>query len=251
MRYYEGHESAYQKLQKEGSHSWDEYRKQSEGFDSFCLRGFLEKALARCEFSRREPSALEIGCGTGPASCFLARKGFRVDGIDISETAVAIARKKAEDRALKIAYRAGDVCRDALGEGVYNLIVDGHCLHCIVFEDDRLKALANIRRALRPGGYFWVDTMLATGPVDFGEKTIFDQDGILWSEISGRKGFDAARQVGDKWYVANRRIYSDPDRLKAELEGAGLRIEWQEAEPPQEENTPGTFRAICRPGRDG
>ena len=37
-------------------------------------------------------AALDLGCGTGMKSIYLAQKGFKVTGIDISETAIKIAK---------------------------------------------------------------------------------------------------------------------------------------------------------------
>ena len=40
----------------------------------------------------------------------------------------------------------------------FDVILDGHCFHCIIGED-RKRFLANARRVLKPGGCFFVDTM--------------------------------------------------------------------------------------------
>jgi 2-polyprenyl-3-methyl-5-hydroxy-6-metoxy-1,4-benzoquinol methylase len=47
-------------------------------------------------------TALDIGCGTGNYSLFLAKKGFQVTGIDFSTKALAVARRRARQNALKI-----------------------------------------------------------------------------------------------------------------------------------------------------
>ena len=128
MPYYEGHEHAYKKLEAEGASCWDR-----TAYEQFCLRPFLEAALARLMFGSAKPSALELGCGTGPAACFLAERGFEVEGVDISETAVRLAAAQALSRGLSARFSKADVCH-LEGAAAYDLILDGHCLHCIVHD---------------------------------------------------------------------------------------------------------------------
>lgn len=90
MHYYALHEKAYQQLKAQGHASWDQFLGQSSSFEAFGYKDFLEQALAQSVFDSASPNALEIGCGTGPGSCYLASKGFLVEGVDISETAIVL-----------------------------------------------------------------------------------------------------------------------------------------------------------------
>jgi SAM-dependent methyltransferase len=244
MRYYEGHETVYQRLRDRGCSTWDEFLGQAADFDSFCMKQFVEEALERSSFVREPPLALEIGCGTGPICCFLAEGGFEVEGIDISATAIAIAREQAEARGLSVKYRVADVCHDRLQQ-LYDLVVDGHCLHCIVTEEDRHKALRNVCAAIRPGGHFWLDTMIADSATDFGKDTTLDDDGILWVKIPTPGRFDLEKQIAGETYVANRRVYRDPKYLESELQMAGFVIERSNAAAPEENGQSATYQAIC------
>jgi hypothetical protein len=47
MRYYEGHETVYQRLRHSGCQAWDEYLGQAADFESFCMKQFVEGAVAR------------------------------------------------------------------------------------------------------------------------------------------------------------------------------------------------------------
>jgi len=246
MRYYEGHETVYQRMQEKGCHSWDEYLGQAAGFDAFCLKSFLEDALLKSAFSDAHPLALEVGCGTGPVCCFLAGKGFRVEGMDISPTAIIIAEREARARGLKVTYSVGDVCRDDLEPQKYDLVVDGHCLHCIISGKDRRKALSGIRNAIRPGGYFWMDGMMANAATTFGETGILDQEGVLWVRIQKPGQFDLEKQIDGATYVASRRIYREPRLFEAELQEAGFTVVWSEIKHSGCKGEPGSFRAICK-----
>jgi len=53
--------------------------------------------------------ALDLGCGEGGDSIWLAEQGWSVVGVDVSETALARARAEAEDRELDITWVAADL----------------------------------------------------------------------------------------------------------------------------------------------
>jgi ubiquinone/menaquinone biosynthesis C-methylase UbiE len=53
-------------------------------------------------------AVLDAGCGTGENTLYVASLGLPVVGIDVAETALAIARKKANDRAIKVEFALAD-----------------------------------------------------------------------------------------------------------------------------------------------
>ncbi|WP_307962005.1 class I SAM-dependent methyltransferase [Salinispora arenicola] len=75
--------------------------------------------------------ALDLGCGHGRHSIYLARQGWDVTGIDIVATAVATARAKAAEAGVSPRLIAGDVTElTQLGvTGGHSLIVDAGCFH--------------------------------------------------------------------------------------------------------------------------
>lgn len=239
--YYEAHEAEYVKRIAAGRVGWD-----AGEYDQYFMRPFVTRSLARANFRGAPPRALELGCGTGALSCHLAAAGFEVTGIDISPTAIALAREMAERRNLRIAFEVGDVCHRALPERAFDLVVDGHLLHCIVFDDERRYLLEQVRRSLAPAGEFWVETMLLEAGQEADPKWHLDERGIVWSR---------ARQGGDRyaeavwrdgsWWLPQRLIARSREALLAELRSAGLNVvEWEVA-PPAEPRTPGDFRARC------
>ena len=52
---------------------------------------------------------LDLGCGAGTNSLFLARSGFVVSGMDIADGAIAAARERAVKAGLEVDFRVGDV----------------------------------------------------------------------------------------------------------------------------------------------
>lgn len=82
-------------------------------------------------------TALDIGCGTGDNSLYLAKHGWRVTGVDFVVKAVDNARAKASANKLDIKFAQADATRLS-SEGVgtnFDLIVDNGCLHGMSSED--------------------------------------------------------------------------------------------------------------------
>jgi SAM-dependent methyltransferase len=76
-------------------------------------------------------SAVDIGCGTGDSSIYLARQGWRVTGVDFVPKALDKARAKAAAAGVAIDFAHADVTqlsRAGVGSD-FQLIVDNGCLH--------------------------------------------------------------------------------------------------------------------------
>ncbi|WP_457596604.1 class I SAM-dependent methyltransferase [Hydrogenimonas sp.] len=94
--------------------------------------------------------ALDLACGGGRNALFLARKGFEVDALDISE--VAIASLAERSRGLPLKARVADLDDFIPPRGRYGLIVMTNFL-------DR-KLLRHVVEALAPGGILIVETYM-------------------------------------------------------------------------------------------
>ncbi len=78
--------------------------------------------------------ALDLGCGTGTNALYLARLGWQVVGIDLSELAIEAARAKLAATSLtEVTFLRGDVTDlAALGvEGPFDFVLDIGCYHGI------------------------------------------------------------------------------------------------------------------------
>ncbi|HET9982016.1 MAG TPA: class I SAM-dependent methyltransferase, partial [Longimicrobiales bacterium] len=53
-------------------------------------------------------AVLDAGCGTGENALYIASLGLPVLGVDVAETALAIARRKAEERGAEVEFVAAD-----------------------------------------------------------------------------------------------------------------------------------------------
>jgi len=97
--------------------------------------------------------ALDIACGEGRNSIFLARAGFSVTGLDISAEGIAKAEKWAAAERLAITFCCMDLehCRFA---GTYDLIINFNFL--------LRDLIPQMVAALNPGGLIVFDTILDT-----------------------------------------------------------------------------------------
>jgi len=95
--------------------------------------------------------ALDLGCGEGADSVWLAEHGWEVVGVDISETALGRARAAAEERGVldRIDFRQHDLSQ-TFPDGEFDL-VSAHFFHSTL-PLDRTHIFRRAADALRPGG---------------------------------------------------------------------------------------------------
>jgi 2-polyprenyl-3-methyl-5-hydroxy-6-metoxy-1,4-benzoquinol methylase len=87
------------------------YEKLFENYgQAYDSENFAQGTLGECDFIEREIDhnrslmILDIGCGTGRHSIELAKRGYSVTGIDLSESLLARAREKAEALDLRVDF---------------------------------------------------------------------------------------------------------------------------------------------------
>jgi SAM-dependent methyltransferase len=154
---YEGHEFAYRRMKEKGIRSWNEYSRVKYPEITADSKRFLTDALAQ-PWVPKNGRVIELGCGTGPILRWICKKGFNGLGIDVSKTAIAMA--KEQSKGLNIKFERADICRIDAGKiGKFDLAIDGHCLHCITGANDRKKFLKNSFKLLKKRGVLIVMTM--------------------------------------------------------------------------------------------
>lgn len=85
--------------------------------------------------------ALDLGCGTGDNSIWLAQQGFQVLGIDASEVAIAKAVEKAAKANVQCAFGVMDFLAAKIEEGPFGLVFDRGFFH-ILPSDEARKSFA-------------------------------------------------------------------------------------------------------------
>jgi SAM-dependent methyltransferase len=106
--------------------------------------------------------ALDLGCGTGRASIYLAQRGWICDGVDFIPAAVDLARERAktaggEDR---VRFSVGSVAHLDDFEPPYDLAIDVGCMHNLR-GDDLISYAAGVARLVRVGGHYLLFAHLA------------------------------------------------------------------------------------------
>jgi SAM-dependent methyltransferase len=98
------------------------------------------------------PRALDLGCGAGVHSAWLARHGFEVTGIDVIPKAIALATAHARSRGVVVDFVEGDLLSWSC-DRPFDLVFDSGCLHSLIRGGvDRYKAKA--LSLLAPGGEY-------------------------------------------------------------------------------------------------
>jgi ubiquinone/menaquinone biosynthesis C-methylase UbiE len=219
---YEGHEIQYQKMKKKRILFWDQMIGHNKEITSDTKR-FLIDVLAQ-PWAPKGGKVIELGCGTAPILRWLCKKKFKGLGVDVSKTAIKMAREQSQN--LDIRFKQADVCNlIAEKSGTFDLAVDGHCLHCIIQPKDRKSFLDKTFRLLKEGGLFVVMTMCA--PVDrkmfsnlFPEQKLVDR--VIYVPYDKATEYDGSRTFEGRDYIPTRYI-GHWESILTELRRAGFR----------------------------
>lgn len=171
--------------------------------------GRPQPVIARLASQGRFAGAvLDAGCGTGENALFIAALGLPVLGVDVADAALAMARKKAEDRGVKVEFSAADALQlERLGR-TFQTVLDCGLFH--TFDgDERPRYVASLASVTERGGTLYVlcfsDDGPDTGPHPVGEEEL-------------RVVFDPSRG----WSVAA----IEPERILTRFHGEGGAPAW-------------------------
>ena len=92
---------------------------------------------------------LEIGCGLGTDGAQFAKAGADYTGIDLTEAAIELARKRFELSGLPGTFQTGDAEKLGFPDNNFDLVYSHGVLH---HTPDIQSAIKEIHRVLRPGG---------------------------------------------------------------------------------------------------
>lgn len=243
--YYHAHETAYQEIKSKGHVGWGN-AKTIEDLGDVGMHEFLKSSISKWLQYPAGKKALDLGCGSGTTAFTLAKLGLSVTGIDISETAIEMAADLAIKQDLKIRFQVGDVLQIEKLNEKFDLIYDSHCLHCIVFDEDRRKVFDGAANALSDSGLFLLDTTVATencNPAAGMNMLRFDNDHILWHKTHPSTDRGVVKIDGQHW-CAQRRIYPEAKVLD-EVSEAGFKVLMKSVEP-QDENHPHLLRLVLK-----
>ncbi|MBP7961029.1 MAG: class I SAM-dependent methyltransferase [Caldilineaceae bacterium] len=106
-------------------------------------------------------AVLDLGCGPGLYAARLAQRDLTVTGVDYSRRSIAYAQEFAQENGLEIDYRYQNYL-DLADENCFDVAMLIYGDFCPLSPEQRSRLLANIYRALKPGGYFVLDVTTPT-----------------------------------------------------------------------------------------
>jgi SAM-dependent methyltransferase len=127
----------------------------------------LETSLALIERSAVPGTGAIIDVGGGESTLVddLLARGYRnVSVLDISETAIGIARARLGKDAGSVHWIAGDITAIELPPDTYDVWHDRAVFHFLTAASDRSAYIRQVRRAVKPGGHVIVGTFGPEGP---------------------------------------------------------------------------------------
>jgi len=133
-------EDRFKKRYKTGDTPWDIGRP-----DFNLIENVTDTPIKSCK-------ALDIGCGTGDNSIWLAQKNFQVTGTDISEIAIEKAREKASKSGVKCTFLVVDFFRDKIEGAPFDFVFDRGCLHTFDSDKERKRFAKNVASNLEKDG---------------------------------------------------------------------------------------------------
>jgi SAM-dependent methyltransferase len=157
----------------------------------------VEEAFRRAGAGGPIERVLDLGCGTGNHAIPLARRGYTVSGVDLSEEMLGIARRKALEARVELALHEGDARTARLGTQFDAALLMFAVLGYQRTNEDVLATLRTARVHLRDGGMLVLDVWYGPGvlrdPPGEGVRTIQTPDGPLERKVSG--SLDVRRQL--------------------------------------------------------
>jgi len=137
-------------------------------------------------------AVLDAGCGTGENALYIASlrgpAGLTVLGVDVAETALAIARQKAKDRGIEAEFAAADAFQlERLGR-TFQTVLDCGLFHS--FDgDERTRYVASLASVTEHDGTLYVLCFSDEGP-DTGPHPVSQEE--LRAAFSPSNGWNVA-----------------------------------------------------------
>ncbi|MGH3595573.1 MAG: class I SAM-dependent methyltransferase [Mycobacterium sp.] len=148
-------------------------------------------------------AVLDAGCGTGENTLHVAALGLPVLGVDVADTALAIARDKADDRGIEVEFAVADALHlERLGRA-FETVLDCGLFH--TFDaDERGGYVASLVSVTEHDGTLYVLCFSDDGP-DTGPHPVSHEE------------LTAAFNRGNGWHVAA----IEPDRIQTRFHDDG------------------------------
>jgi len=175
---------------------------------------FLRDGFNFNQFKNKK--VLEIGCGSGVASCLFAKGGARVTAIDITENGVEMTRRNAGFQKLKIKVLRADAEKLNFKDESFDYVFSWGVLH---HSKNTINAFKEVSRVLKKGGSGLI--------MVYNKNSLrYYLNGLNWLIFRGKffKGYNLER-VQDFYTDGYYHRHFTLKELKTELEKIGLKCE--------------------------
>lgn len=106
-------------------------------------------------------SALDIGCGTGRNSIYMAKRGIKVSALDISSSGIEMLNKLSSKCGVEMELINESILDHDLKGREYDFSVCMGTLH-LFFEKDGLRVIEKLKESIKRGGHGFVTLFSAT-----------------------------------------------------------------------------------------
>lgn len=146
-------------------------------------------------YRQRNTRILDIGCSSGLHALEFAKRGFYIEGLDIEQSAIELAKKRNSEYMQKAGFRVVDIEKDELcGSEKFDLIYSIGNVFSHVRKNRILNVFLKVKGCLGKNGIFLFDVLMNTKPF---RKEINPKENelqIIWKrqidEETGRIGMD-------------------------------------------------------------
>jgi SAM-dependent methyltransferase len=161
-------------------------------------------------------TVLDLGCGSGWLSIFLARAGFQVTGVDIAAHATELARQWAEQESLNADFRVADITELPCENASFDACVGNSIFEHLTVELAE-RCFAELKRVVKQGGLlFGCFDKVGGGP---GEYYKLDDGTHVYTD-KGRAGMllryfndDELKELLKGWQIIEMETIESGSRL--------------------------------------
>ena len=193
---------------------------------------FYMEILRREGLSPR--TVVDLACGTGSVTEILARKGYRITGVDMSEEMLTEAAMKTMDMEQPPMYSCQLLQNLRLPRGVDMAVCALDSLDYILDPADCKEAIRRTYKALNPGGIFIFDVNTPEKLRAMDDQVFLDEDDDVYCVWRGEfdeetnicsYGMDLFQREGNMWrrsFEEHREYAYSREQLTGFLKDAGF-----------------------------
>ena len=210
----------------------ESYDRLTNDVDYAATVDFYEEILRREGLAPR--TCVDLACGTGSVTEILARRGYQVTGVDLSEEMLTVAASKVMDLERPPMFSCQNLRDLRLPRAVDMAVCALDSLDYITDPQDCAEAIRRTYKALNPGGIFIFDVNTPEKLRAMDGQVFLDEDDDVYCVWRGEfdeetnicsYGMDLFQRQGAVWYRSfeeHREYAYSQEQLTAYLKAAGF-----------------------------